>query len=167
MGKHRAPELTVHPDAAGDTSPQKFTATLAPDFGADLNDDGALHQFTAAELVRLAEKLTGAAVAAAYEAGRRSVRAGTEAGPIERASQTGASCCTESNDDWMCTRAAGHPGQHVAHDFTGQIVGRWGGAAAERAGYEAVRLEATSAFQDVLDELAQAHARLAREHEAS
>jgi hypothetical protein len=127
MGKHRAPELTVHPDAAGDTSPQKFISAslLAPDFGADLNDDGALHQFTAAELVRLAEKLTGAAVAAAYEAGRRSARLGALA--------------TSGRDDLR---------QPLAD---------------ERAAFEAVRLEATSAFQDVLDELAQAHARLARE----
>jgi hypothetical protein len=103
--------------------------SLAPDFGADLNDDGALHEFTAAELVRLAEKLTGAAVAAAYEAGRRSARLGALA--------------TSGRDDLR---------QPLAD---------------ERAAFEAVRLEATSAFQDVLDELAQAHARLAREHEAS
>jgi hypothetical protein len=99
--------------------------SLAPDFGADLNDDGALHEFTAAELVRLAEKLTGAAVAAAYEAGRR------------QAART-----------------------HLI--AAGSIEGEQR-ARTERAGYEAVRLEATSAFQDVLDELAQAHARLARE----
>jgi hypothetical protein len=135
MGKHRAPELTVHPDAAGDTSPQKFTATLAPDFGADLNDDGALHQFTAAELVRLAEKLTGAAVAAAYEAGRRSAQA-----------------------------ARFRSLEGFADPAYGEMAAS---KAAERQRYEAVRLEATSAFQDVLDELAQAHARLAREHEAS
>jgi hypothetical protein len=134
MGKHRAPELTVHPDAAGDASPQKFTATLAPDFGADLNDDGALHQFTAAELVRLAEKLTAAAMAAAYEAGRRSVRAAALIEPGHTSQTAGAKALA---------------------------------IAAERTEYEAVRLEATSAFQDVLDELAQAHARLAREHEAS
>jgi hypothetical protein len=99
--------------------------SLAPDFGADLNDDGALHEFTAAELVRLAEKLTGAAVAAAYEAGRRSARQAH-------------------------AEAADLPGTAIV-------------AAMERQGFEAVRLEATSAFQDVLDELAQAHARLARE----
>jgi hypothetical protein len=114
---------------------RQLDATRAPDFGADLNDDGALHQFTAAELVRLAEKLTGAAVAAAYEAGRRSALLGalSRLGTEDRAG------------------AAPIMAQGVA----------------ERAGYEAVRLEATSAFQDVLDELAQAHARLAREHEAS
>jgi hypothetical protein len=105
--------------------------SLAPDFGADLNDDGALHQFTAAELVRLAEKLTGAAVAAAYEAGRRSAMQGSKVAGV-----------TTMN-----------PAQARA--------------ASERAQFEAVRLEATSAFQDVLDELAQAHARLAREHEAA
>jgi hypothetical protein len=110
--------------------------SLAPDFGADLNDDGALHQFTAGELVRLAEKLTGAAVAAAYEAGRRSVRP----------ARTGLTPCFCGAD----------------HENTEAM--RRG---AERTEYEAVRLEATSAFQDVLDELAQAHARLAREHEAS
>jgi hypothetical protein len=112
--------------------------SLAPDFGADLNDDGALHQFTAAELVRLAEKLTGAAMAAAYEAGRRSARLGAIKAQL-----------TES---------------------TGQLAGVHEAVnrqASERVAYEAVRLEATSAFQDVLDELAQAHARLAREHEAS
>lgn len=100
--------------------------SLAPDFGADLNDDGALHEFTAAELVRLAEKLTGAAVAAAYEAGRRSALQA-----------------------------------HLYADH-GSLLGA-ATAAAERQEFEAVRLEATSAFQDVLDELAQAHARLARE----
>src|SRR5580692_11093798 len=108
--------------------------SLAPDFGADLNDEGALHQFTAAELVRLAEKLTAAAMAAAYEAGRRSVRAAALIEPGHTSQTAGAKALA---------------------------------IAAERTEYEAVRLEATSAFQDVLDELAQAHARLAREHEAS
>ena len=80
----------------------------APSWGADLHDGGLLREFGPKELVALAEKLTAAAQACQYEAGRR-------------------------------------------------------GAGQERGIYNAVGMEAYSAFQDVLDELASARDRLGYE----
>jgi hypothetical protein len=89
------------------------------DFGADLNDAGALAPLTASELARLAQKLTEAAAACQYEAGKRSAL---------RHSHISSCACRKEE---------------------------------KRQEYEAISAETTSAFLDVIDELASSRARLA------
>ena len=33
--------------------------------------------------------------------------------------------CMQSNDDFRCTRASGHEGDHEAHGMFGNVVHRW------------------------------------------